>query len=241
MNRVPEILGLLILACTVSACGGGDNGTNQNPVVYDYQLPSDRSDGWAIGSLADVAIDQARIEQVTRQIIGGTYTGIDSFVIVRNGQLVHDVYFGDFNAARRHDLRSATKSITSMLVGIAIDQGYIGNADEPALAYITAYSNLRNWDKRKNDIAVKHFLTMTPGLACDDQDRSSPGNEAEMYPRNDWVRFVLDLPMLDDPGSNWAYCTAGVVALGAVLLEATGMPADDFSDVNLFEPLGIND
>jgi CubicO group peptidase (beta-lactamase class C family) len=231
----------LMAAATLAACGGsGGGGNNQGSRNYSYQVPADIGDGWTIASLNDVGINQGRIEEATKEVLRNNYSGIDSFVIVRNGRLVHDVYFNNFSSTTRHDLRSATKSITSMLIGIAIDQGYIGDASEPALSYLTSYTNILNWDDRKNSIQIRDFLTMSPGLACNDSDRSSPGNEANMYPRSNWVKFVLDLPMINDPGETWSYCTAGVVALGGVIHEATGMLADEFAESNLFGPLGIS-
>jgi CubicO group peptidase (beta-lactamase class C family) len=188
-----------------------------------------------------VGINQNTIEQATGRLLDNSYPNTDSIVIVRNGLLVHEAYFNGFSATRRHDLRSATKSITSILVGIAIDNGSIGDASEPALPYIPGYPNILNWDDRKNSIRIQDFLTMRPGLACDDQNLASPGNERNMYGLFDWVEFVLNLPIINDPGDVYGYCTAGVVALGAVIDAATGTPVDTFATGALFGPLGIVD
>ena len=198
-------------------------------------------DNWEVGTLSEVGVSKDLIEQATQAILDDVYTEIDSFVIVRNGRLVHDVYFGNFSATRRHDLRSATKSITSILIGIAIDRGFIVGPSDTVLSHVSTYAQIANWDDRKNDIEVHHLLTMSPGLDCDDGDSSSSGNERHMYPRSDWVKFLLDLRMINDPGDVWAYCTAGVVSLGEVLMAATGEPADEFAEAQLFGPLGISD
>jgi CubicO group peptidase (beta-lactamase class C family) len=80
---------------------------------------------------------------------------------------------------------------------------------------------------------------MQSGLDCDDWITSSPGNEARMYRTRDWVSFVLDLPMLAEPGEQSHYCTGGVILLGHVVSLSSGMDLDDFADQWLFGPLEI--
>ena len=154
--------------------------------------------------------------------------------------LVQELYFNNFNRDKVHDLRSATKSITSALVGIAIDKEYIENVNQPAFASITGYSEFKNWVDGKNDIQIKHLLTMSSGLACNDSDFTSPGNEEYMYRQADWVKYILDLRLTSQPGSNWAYCTGGVVSLGAIIEDSSGMQTEDFATNFLFQPLEIS-
>jgi CubicO group peptidase (beta-lactamase class C family) len=244
ITKVPtSIIYLLFVAASISACGDDSkqNDSGQAPPVYVYEAPATMGDDWEVGTLDDVGVSKNLIEQATQAILDGVYTEIDSFVIVRNSRLVHDVYFGNFSATRRHDLRSATKSITSILIGIGIDQGFIVGPSDTVLSHISTYAQIANWDDRKNDIEVHHLLTMSPGLDCDDGNSSSSGNEGNMYPRSDWVKFLLDLRIINDPGDVWAYCTAGVVSLGEVLMAATGEPADEFAEAHLFGPMGISD
>jgi len=81
---------------------------------------------------------------------------------------------------------------------------------------------------------------MSSGLACNDSDFSSPGNEEYMYRQQDWVKHILDLRLTSEPGSKWAYCTGGVVSLGAIIEDSTSMQTEDFAANFLFEPLGIS-
>lgn len=206
---------------------------------YAYEPPPALSDGWPTASADAVGLDPAPLEAATNAIGDGTFPKVDSMLVVRQGRLVHEAYFNGFDRERLHDLRSATKSITSALVGIAIDQGLLSGVDERVLPRLGGGAGLRNPDPRKDAITLGHLLTMTPGLACDDWNAASPGNEEKMYKELDWVKFVLDLPMVADPGTRYGYCTGGVVTLGAVIGNASGRRADAFAREVLFGPLGI--
>lgn len=206
---------------------------------YAYEPPPALSDGWPTASADAVGLDPAPLEAATNAIGDGTFPKVDSMLVVRQGRLVHEAYFNGFDRERLHDLRSATKSITSALVGIAVDQGLLSGVDERVLPRLGGGAGLRNPDPRKDAITLGHLLTMTPGLACDDWNAASPGNEEKMYKERDWVKFVLDLPMVADPGTRYGYCTGGVVTLGAVIGNASGRRADAFAREVLFGPLGI--
>ena len=206
---------------------------------YVYAVPARSDDGWQTASADSTGLDPAPLEAAANAIGTGTFRGVDSMLVVRHGMLVHETYFNDFDREKLHDLRSATKSITSALVGIAIDQGLLPGLDEPVLPHLGGEAGLQNPDPRKREITVENLLTMTPGLACDDWNSSSPGNEEKMYKERDWVKFILDLPMVADPGSRYGYCTGGVVALGAMLGQASGQRADSYARQVLFGPLGI--
>jgi CubicO group peptidase (beta-lactamase class C family) len=139
-----------------------------------------------------------------------------------------------------HDMRSATKSITSLLTGIAIESGALGGVSERVFPRLAArYPTVGNPDPRKDAITVEHLLHMASGLACDDWISGSPGNENNMYPMRDWTRFFLDLPLFHTPGTSPQYCTAGVVTLGRVIAEATHRAIPDYSRDVLFAPVGI--
>jgi CubicO group peptidase (beta-lactamase class C family) len=236
-----SLLPVALFALSLVGCGGGSGGPNEGIESYRYDIPPDLTDGWSVGSLADVTIGQNSIVRMTQDIEADIYTGIDSVVIVRNGVLVHEAYFDGSAAGFRHDLRSATKSITSVLVGIAIDQGSLPDADAPALAYIAGLGPVGNWDDRKNDIRLRDFLTMSPGLDCNDSDPGSPGNEERMYRSSDWVQFIWNLPMLNDPGQTYAYCTGGVVVLGDLIAGVVGKGVDEYATSELFSLLQIDD
>jgi hypothetical protein len=129
---------------------------------------------------------------------------------------------------------SITKSITSAVVGMAIEDGFIDSVDQPALSFFPD-RQIAHRDARKEAMTIEHLLTMTSGLDCE-QDEYVVG---EMVASDDWVQYVLDLPMVADPGESFAYCTVNSFLLSAILQKATGMSARSFADERLFAPLGI--
>jgi CubicO group peptidase (beta-lactamase class C family) len=159
-------------------------------------------------------------------------------IVARHGRLVAEGYFNGYARDTLHDLRSTGKSFTSALTGIAADRGLL-IVDDPISLYIADFASSKNMDNRKRAITVRHLLDMSSGLACDDSNPASPGNEEKMYPVRNWVRFVLDLPMDSDPGARSSYCTGGVIVLGSLLSSRAGVGLDDFAATSLFGPLDI--
>jgi CubicO group peptidase (beta-lactamase class C family) len=151
------------------------------------------------------------------------------------------------------DTRSATKSITDVLIGIAIDEKKLNGVDARVLQLLPEHARkLQNPDPRKDKITVEDFLTMSSPLECDDWNDASRGNEERMYVVEDWAQFILDLPIrgrmhlgeqIDPPpyGRYFSYCTGGVFTLSEVLQKATGVRTDRYAQEKLFGPLGITD
>ena len=159
-----------------------------------------------------------------------------SVLIARDGEIVFERYFNGRDASSPHDIRSATKSITALLVGIAIERSVIRDVGLPVSEiFAQRYPGI----EVDNGMTVHHLLSMSSGKECDDADAWSPGNENRMYRRYDWTRFFLALDQTDEPGERGSYCTGGVVALGRVIEELAGEPLDDWADDVLFSPLGI--
>ncbi len=162
-----------------------------------------------------------------------------------------DYFDGDAGTLR--DTRSATKSITDVLVGIAIGEKKLSGLDARVLALLPERERkMQNPDPRKEKITVEDFLTMSSPLECDDWNDASRGNEERMYLVEDWAQFILDLPVrgrmhvgeqADPPkyGRFFSYCTGGVFTLSELLQKATGERTDRYAQEELFGPLGISD
>lgn len=137
------------------------------------------------------------------------------------------------------DIRSATKSITALLIGIAIDRGLLPSVEVKIIDYLPEVRDLLLADPRKGQITVQDLLSMRSGLDCNDWNRDSPGHEDTMYKKRDWLRFWAGQRMHDVPGSAFSYCTGNAIALGRILKHVTGMDADAFAQQALFAPLEI--
>jgi CubicO group peptidase (beta-lactamase class C family) len=167
-----------------------------------------------------------------------THLPLHSVTVIRNGSLVLDASFYPYEPGVLHDVASVTKSVTSALIGIAIDKGYIRSVEQPVLDFFPGRT-VPNLDATKRAITVEHLLTMRSGLDCG----FAPG-EAElfaMFQSRNWVQFTLGLPMKLAPGTRFVYCGPGVHLLTWILRKTTGKSPVDFARQHLFEPLGIQE
>ena len=185
-------------------------------------------------------------------IRSGEFKKIGSVLIAEHGKIIYESYFeGDASTLR--DTRSATKSITDVLIGIAIDEKKLSGVNTRVLSLLPEHARkMQNPDPRKDAITVEDFLTMSSPLECDDWNDLSRGNEDRMYLVEDWAQFILDLPVaghmhvgekVEPPpyGRYFSYCTGGVFTLSEVLQKATGTRTDRYAQEKLFGPLGITD
>jgi len=208
---------------------------------YSYAPPRNRDDGLPVGAVEGAPLDRARLQQMGEAIVAGRHPETHSVLIAHRGRLVFEEYFYEYDANMPHALRSATKSVVSALVGLAIAKGHLKDVRQPVLPFFAdEYPEIANNTDAKRRITVEHLLTMRSGLDCDDWNQASPGNESKMGRTNDWVKFTLDLPMRSEPGASTSYCSGGVILLGRLVEKLSRQPLASFARQQLFEPLGIH-
>jgi CubicO group peptidase (beta-lactamase class C family) len=201
---------------------------------------------------ASVGLSTEPLDAMEKAIHAGDFKKIGSVLVARHGKLIFEAYF-DGDAGTLRDTRSATKSITDILIGVAIGEKKLSGVDARVLALLPDRAKkMQNPDPRKDKITIEDFLTMSSVLECDDWNDASRGNEERMYVVEDWAQFILDLPVrgrmhvgerVEPPpyGRDFSYCTGGVFTLSEVLTKATGMRTDRYAQEKLFGPLGITD
>jgi CubicO group peptidase (beta-lactamase class C family) len=212
--------------------------------VYVERAPEAVDDGWPTSTPSDVGIDREVIGDMVRAIVEEEMALTHSVLVVRQGRLVVEEYFYGFDRETRHDMRSASKTVTSTLIGFAVQEGRIEGADAKALQFFPRYRRYANWDPRKAQITIRDLLTMSSGLDANDSDSRSvaaEGTYQSQTRRPDWIKLALDAPMIADPGSQPLYGGANPLILGGILNAVVDEPVEWFAHRTLLEPLGIED
>lgn len=236
-SHVVSVCSLVVLAGLASA---------GEPIA----APPDLADGLVVATPAAAGLLPEPLAALEIGIADGGFQRVTSVLLAVQGQLVYEAYFNGAGRDDLHDVRSASKSITSLLIGQAIAEGKIAGVEARLFDFFPERAVVENPDPRKRLVTLEDLLTMSSLFECDDENSFSRGNEERMYVIEDWLGFLLDLPIKgfapwqpkpeDAPfGRSFAYCTAGVTALGAVLERATGEKLPAFAARTLFGPLGI--
>jgi CubicO group peptidase (beta-lactamase class C family) len=210
--------------------------------AYRGDAPDPSDDGWPTAAPADVGLDSAIVAAMVRAIAQGEFPRTHAVVVARRGRLVVDEYFHGFDRDTWHDMRSASKTVTSTLVGLAIRDGHIADASARVLTFFPRYHRYAVWDPRKMAMTLRHLLTMSSGLDANDSDPQSVASENAYQSQRaqpDWVKLALDAPMIAEPGTRVIYGGANPLILGGVLANAVDEPVEWFAHRTLFGPLGI--
>jgi len=230
---------------------------NDGPVQqYKYSIPEQTEDGWIVGSTNDAGLNTEILVDMMNYIHSMNDHNIHSILIFRNDLLVFEEYFAGYlysvdppgsNGAYiiydrevDHYLASISKSITSVIFGAAVLNGYIENIDDKIVDLMPEYSNILTGDK--GDITLHHLLTMSSGLAWDESSYSydDPRNNViQLFIVEDPIEYTLSLPLLYSPGEEFLYNSGGTNVLGAIIQKSSGMRLIDFANTYLFEPLNV--
>jgi CubicO group peptidase (beta-lactamase class C family) len=212
------------------------------------------SDGWTIAAQADLGLDPAKLCELDPFIAQWTEANIHAVVVVRKGKLAMERYFRgaderwgsplgtvQYAADVKHDLRSISKSVTSLLVGIARGEGKFPALDSSAIDFFPQYAGLKTAGNAR--ITFTDFLTMSSGLAWDESlPYSNPANsERRLIDAPDPLKYVFEQRLVARPGEIYNYNGGGTTVLGAAVAKATGQRLDDYARDKLFSPLDITD
>jgi CubicO group peptidase (beta-lactamase class C family) len=221
--------------------------------LFERERPTD--DNWMLATPSQLGFAANLGSNIDDAVIRGQLNGIHGLVVVRAGQIALERYYEGldfswgtshghvvFGPDSLHDVRSVTKSIVSLLYGIALAAEAVPPPDARLLESFPEYADIPN-DERRKCMTVAHALTMTLGTKWNESGvpYSNPLNsEIAMERAPDRWRYALDRPMADEPGARWVYNGGASAILGRLICKGSGQSLPDFARANLFAPLGIS-
>ena len=216
-------LAIMIGALAAAAAGGCAAGGD----AYMYVPPQDLADGLRVADARVMGLDTSRIGAVVRDLRGDRFGIHSSLLVVKDGSLIIEEYFGEGDGRQLQGVQSVSKSITSLLVGHALAEGWIESIDDPIAKYLPSYRHLLTGGKER--ITIRHLLTMTSGLDWNEWDLPySDSTNVRVRERNsaDAVAFVLSRPLATQPGEAHVYNGGGMTVLGEIVKNASGLSSD---------------
>ena len=256
-NKTLGFIFVILILISGFSCGGGENSGEDNAYqYYNYQVPENTGDGWLTASLETVGMSVEPLKNLMEIQLNRDDHEIHCILVIKDGLLVFEEYFAghdfdlntwnyhgkwiNFNRDTRHNLHSVTKSITSTLLGIAIDNGFIAGVGEKVYDFFPDYDSLRT--EMKDRILLSHLLNMRAGWEWNETDvevTSSESTYIQMLFSDDPLGYVLGRPMEAEPGTLFDYSGGVTNVLGQVIERSVTTDFENFADQYLFNPLGI--
>ncbi|TIP27391.1 MAG: serine hydrolase [Mesorhizobium sp.] len=249
MHHVRDTLGLVLLICANLLFSGFARATEAQCGSAPPKI-----DDWEVARPDEVSFDASTLCKIGTMLAASDRQNLHSVVVVRRGKLVYEAYTAGsdykwgtdlgvvtYDATMQHDTRSVSKSVVSLLFGIALDRKLLTGIDMPVLLFFPDYADLKTPQRER--ILLRHLLTMTAGFAWNEDTAwaSDANTERKMYESPDPYRYVLERPVIYDPDERWQYNSGATALLGAVLKKSAGEPLRDFAKDALFDPLQIRD
>ncbi len=218
-------------------------------LLFEASICHARVQDWAAAEAESVGLDAGLIDALVGEAEAGSFRNLHGLLVVKGGRLVVEEYFGDLGADDLHYTASVTKSVSTILLGMAMERGLLpglddGVLDMPLSELLPEYSQALSQDPAKAGMTLRHVLSMTGGLEWDED--SFPYND----PRNDWVRvrgaedpleLIFQQPMASEPGTDFVYSGGMSTVVGYLLERATDGHPRKFAEEELFQPLGITE
>ena len=199
--------------------------------AYRYRQPETTGDGLKTSDISTYGVDTTALNALLTQLLSQEYGRLESLLVMKDSRLVLEEYFYGYNRTKKHNIHSCTKSIASLLLGIAMEQHKEVEVTQHVLGFFPEYDSLAR-DGREL-ITLEHLLTMRSGFPAEDV----PG----WIDRDDQMLNILGRPLAQPPGTTFHYDNDNSILLGGILRKITGMPADQLAAQYLFGPMGISD
>jgi len=214
------------------------NSNNERILTYSYAVPMLKQDGLECSSLKDSGIDSVTISRLVSDILEGKISTIHSLLLAKDNKLVLEEYFHNYDCNTLHSLESVTKSVTSTLMGMAIDRKLIQGVEEPVWHYLSDFDSTA-WVREKYDVRIKHLLTMTAGIDWKSFTPGKANDDMDIYNSPDWIAYLLNKKLVDRPGSRFFYNNRLMFLQGYLLEEASGLSVNNYAKTYLFDELEI--
>lgn len=222
---------ILLVCLFYFSCSNGQGQPSENENPRSVELPSI--------SLEDAGFNRDSINNLIDSIRTSSRKDFRGMVVIKDNHVVIEEYFNTFWEISISDIRSAGKSVTALLLGIAINEGLIDNLDQSVYSLFSEDKNPSiNKDYKK--ISLRHLLDMSSGLDADSDDSETFGHVVNWMLKDDWKEYLLNVPLKSEPGKNWVYADMNALLIGLAIEEASGMSLRDYAQKKLFAPLGIN-
>ena len=186
--------------------------------------------------------DTLKLQALVSKIKNGKFGDVHSLIISRNNHIVLEEYFNGYNRDRLHRLYSATKSVTSALIGIAIDNDLIDNLEEKTLGFFPEYNTINNLSLEKENMTLENVLTMSAGFEWDEWSNPyghSNNSATILWESNDMIKHMLDLPLTHTPGTHFTYNSGCSILLSGIIRNRSGKSAEQYASSELFSKIGI--
>ena len=238
---LPWLLFLLLMACS-----GLSQSQSINPVLQ-------ADDGWPLGTLQDAGFDMRKMQRLDQELESGTFPRAHMVVIEYDGKLVYEKYLAgndenwgeiighvQFDRNQLHDLRSISKSVTALLLGIALGDDFETALSRPIIEYFPEFADQIAPGAEK--VTLEQILTMSAGFEWNEMDASlnNDNDEVRLYTADDPVQFLLSKPLRNEPGKNWYYNGGTTMVLAALVAKLSGRDFLDFAREKLTDPLAID-
>jgi CubicO group peptidase (beta-lactamase class C family) len=257
INKIPMktttllSIGLILMVSFAISCKKDNDATS---IGYSYTKPLVFDDGLECESLEIVGMETGPIKDMMNYLNSNSSHTIHNILIIKNNKLVFEEYFKgykllysapdlngelmDYTRTTDHPMQSISKSVTSVIFGIAVKEGYITDLNKKIMDYFPEYADVLTGEKA--NVTLQHLLTMTSGIAWDESTYpigDSRNDISQLFASTDPIKFILSKPLVSVPGTSFSYNSGSTNVIGAVIEKATGMGFLDFANQELFDPL----